>query len=366
MSTTEPSARFLQLHLLTFYPPANLNRDDTGRPKSAVIGGEPRLRVSSQALKRAWRTSDVFAGKLGDHRGERTQRLGAVIETHLLDKGTPAAEARSIAREVASAFGKVKGEKDDNPTYTEQLAFVSPEERGAALAVAEARVAKSKDAVDRKELALALLRKTDTAADIAMFGRMLADSPDFNREAAVAVAHAFTTHRVVVEDDYYTAVDDLKRPSEDAGAGFIDEAGFGAGVFYLYLCVDRDLLSRNLGSDAALARTAIEALVEAAAKVGPSGKRASYASYARTSFLLAEKGDAAPRTLAAAFVKPIGAEHGVNDYLGASVRALRKARDGFARAYGEEGVRALEMDGAGPAGTETATLAEILRFAGEP
>lgn len=366
MSTTDPSARFLQLHLLTFYPPANLNRDDTGRPKSAVIGGEPRLRVSSQALKRAWRTSEVFAVKLGDHRGERTQRLGAVIEAHLLDKGAPVSEARSIAREIAAAFGKVKGEKDNNPTYTEQLAFVSPEERSAALAFAEARVAKTKDAADKKALALALLRKTDTAADIAMFGRMLADTPDFNREAAVAVAHAFTTHRVVVEDDYYTAVDDLKLPSEDAGAGFVGEAGFGAGVFYLYVCVDRELLARNLGGDAALARIAIDALVEAAAKVGPSGKRASYASYARTSFLLAEKGDAAPRTLAAAFVKPIGAEHGVNDYLGASVKALRETRDSFARAYGDEGVRALEMDAAGPAGTATPALADIVRFAGEP
>ena len=366
MTTTDVSARFLQLHLLTFYPPANLNRDDTGRPKSAVIGGEPRLRVSSQALKRAWRTSDVFAEKLGDHRGARTQRLGAEIEAHLLAKDAPPDEARAVAREIASAFGKVKGEKDDNPTYTEQLAFVSPEERAAALAFAEARVAKTKDAVDKKALALALLRKTDTAADIAMFGRMLADSPDFNREAAVAVAHAFTTHRVVVEDDFYTAVDDLKRPSEDAGAGFVGEAGFGAGVFYLYICVDRDLLARNLGGDAVLTRTAIEALVEAAAKVGPSGKRASYASYARTSFLLAEKGDAAPRTLAAAFVKPIGAEHGVNDYLGASIKALRDTREKFVRAYGDEGVRALEMDGVGSVDQATAALADIVRFSGEP
>ena len=98
-----------------------------------------------------------------------------------------------------------------------------------------------------------LLRTADTAVDIAMFGRMLADDPEFNREAAVQVAHAITTHRAVVEDDYYTAVDDLKRPSEDAGAGFVGEAGFGPGVFYLYACVNRDLLVRNLGGDEDLA-----------------------------------------------------------------------------------------------------------------
>jgi CRISPR system Cascade subunit CasC len=106
-----------------------------------------------------------------------------------------------------------------------------------------------------------------------MFGRMLADDPDFNREAAVQVAHAITTHRVVVEDDYYTAVDDLKRPAEDAGAGFVGEAGFGAGVFYLYICVNRDLLTRNLGGDQGLAKAGIAALVEAAATIAPRGNR---------------------------------------------------------------------------------------------
>src|SRR5882757_8043243 len=62
-------SHFLQLHLLTFYPPSNLNRDDTGRPKTATVGGVPRLRISSQALKRAWRTSPVFAERLHEHRG---------------------------------------------------------------------------------------------------------------------------------------------------------------------------------------------------------------------------------------------------------------------------------------------------------
>ena len=88
-----------------------------------------------------------------------------------------------------------------------------------------------------------------------MFGRMLADNPDYNREAAVQVAHAITTHKIAVEDDYYVAVDDLKTSAEDAGAGFLGEAGFAAGLFYLYICADTALLKRNL-SDEALAATA--------------------------------------------------------------------------------------------------------------
>jgi CRISPR system Cascade subunit CasC len=223
---------FIQLHLLTAYPPANLNRDDTGKPKTARFGDTERLRVSSQALKRAWRTSAAFAEALAGHLGERTQRLGSEIESHLRGRGVGEQQARKIARAIAGRFGKIKPEGDKNSTHIEQLAFVSPDERTTALTLAE-RAAAGEGIDLEKE---ALLRDTDGAVDIAMFGRMLADDPEFNREAAVQVAHAITTHRAVVEDDYYTAVDDLKGPTEDAGAGFVGEAGFGSGLFYLYIC----------------------------------------------------------------------------------------------------------------------------------
>src|ERR1051325_5519696 len=208
-------SHFLQLHLLTFYPPSNLNRDDTGRPKTATVGGVPRLRISSQALKRAWRTSPIFAERLHEHRGQRTQRFGEDIERHLRERGTTPERALEIAPQIPQHFGKLKPERDPAPARTEQLAFIAPEERAAALALAE-RIAGG-EAIE--PTAEQLLRHSDTAADIAMFGRMLADNPQYNREAAVQVAHAITTHRVTVEDDYYTAIDDLKTADEDAGAG---------------------------------------------------------------------------------------------------------------------------------------------------
>ena len=111
-----------------------------------------------------------------------------------------------------------------------------------------------------KELKEKILRSADGAADVAMFGRMLADDPDSNRDAAVQVSHALTTHRALIEDDFYTAVDDLKRPAEDAGAGFVGEAGFGSGVFYTYACVNNALLKENLKGDAALAARSAGAL----------------------------------------------------------------------------------------------------------
>jgi CRISPR system Cascade subunit CasC len=342
-------SRFLQLHLLTFFPPANLNRDDTGRPKTAVVGGTTRLRLSSQALKRAWRTSPVFQAALAGHIGSRTQRLGEAVRAHLLARQVPEPQALAIAREIAGVFGKLKDVKDPAPARIEQLAFISPQEHADAIALAERLAGGEK--LDIK--AASLLRTADTAADIALFGRMLADNPEFNREAASQVAHAITTHRVSVEDDYYTAVDDLKTPAEDAGAGFLGEAAFGSGVFYLYLCVDTALLLSNLGGDAALAATTLAALAEATATTAPSGKQNSYAAHGRAQYVLAEAGDAQPRTLAGAFAKSVGGE----DLMAASIAELTRFRAALDAAYGSDGRTEAVMQ-VGVAGS----LAEIVAF----
>ncbi len=249
-------SRFLQLHYLTVYPLSNPNRDDQGRPKSASYGGAPRLRISSQALKRAARLSDAMQNDLKGHLGERTQRIGEVIRDTLEHEGVPDKKAAELAEKVTDVFGKIdETAKKDKKIRTRQLAFISPEERETAIDLAR-RAAAGEDLPDLNALKKTVLRTADGAADVAMFGRMLADDPDFNREAAVQVSHALTTHRAQVEDDFYTAVDDLKRPSEDAGAGFVGEAGFGSGVFYIYACVDTALLKENLNGDSALAATA--------------------------------------------------------------------------------------------------------------
>lgn len=350
---------FVQLHLLTFVPPANLNRDDTGAPKSAIVGGETRLRLSSQSLKRAWRTSDVFAEKLAGHLGSRTQRFGEEIVAQLVAAGIDEASALAATRRVIVAFGKPKGEKDDKPARTEQLAFLSEEEKAEAVALAFA-IAHG-ETIEDKTIPARVLKRADTAADIAMFGRMFADHPDFNREAAVQVAHAFTTHRVEIEDDFYTAVDDLNRREDNIGAGFVGEAGFGSGVFYLYVCVDTDLLTANLGGDAALARAAVGALVEAAATVAPNGKQASFASRVHASHVVVEKGSDQPRTLAAAFAQGVSPRD-PDGLLTASSKRLVALRAGFAAAYGAGDTEAVEMRVGDPA---TGSLPDLVAFAAD-
>lgn len=294
----------------------------------------------------------MFSSALAGHLGQRTQRLGEVVLEHLRAGGMAEAEALRVAREIAAVFGKVKDIKDGNPARTEQLAFISPEERQAAIAVADQALKGEK--IDIKPATL--LRGADTAADIALFGRMLADNPSYNREAAAQVAHAITTHKVTVEDDYYTAVDDLKTKAEDAGAGFLGEAAFGSGVFYLYVCVDRTLLVQNLGGDVALATTALKALAEAAAITAPRGKQNSFAAHGRASYILAEHGDQQPRTLAGAFARPVSGD----DLMQRSIDALQAFRAAIDKTYGPTADAAIEMKIGGDL-----TLADILSFVTE-
>lgn len=323
--------RFIQIHCLTHYPPSNPNRDDLGRPKTAVVGGVQRQRISSQSLKRALRTSEVFAKALTGKLGERTQRLGEAVSQFLVsEKQADGDKAAEISRLVAGLFGKIKDEKDDAPLQIEQLAFVSPDEKARAFALAE-RLLKGGKLPTAEELKKEpVLLTADGAVDIAMFGRMLAASPAFNREAAVQVAHAITTNKVEIEDDYYTAVDDLKGQESDAGAGFISEAGYGSGVYYIYACVNTDLLVSNLAGDKELAGRAVEALVRALASATPSGKINSFAHHVRPEYIMVERGNGQPINLFSAFATPVKGP----DVMVSSITALTKKRANFVRVYG--------------------------------
>lgn len=354
-------SRFLQLHFLTSYAPANLNRDDMGRPKTAYFGNSQRLRVSSQSLKRTWRTSELFQTALAGHIGTRSKRFGRGLVDILRQGGASEKEAIERAAAIMAQFGKLEapksGKKGDDSDAIKAvdlttLLFLGHDEIANLESLAR-RLAAEKRAPESEELDS--LRAKAKAIDIAMFGRMIAEHPGSNAEAAVQVANAITVHTADVEDDYFSAVDDLRDDAE-TGSGHLGETGFGAGVFYTYLCIDRALLVENLGGNAELARRGIAALAECAATVAPRGKQASFASRAYAFYGLAEKGDRQPRSLSMAFLKPVADADVGRD----AIAALAATRDGLDTVYGTHEQRyafnALESEGA---------LAEFLRFAGD-
>jgi len=325
-------SQFIQLHALVSYPPSNLNRDDLGRPKTAIMGGVNRLRISSQSLKRAWRTSDLFEDALGDYKGVRTKRIGITVKEDLIKQGVAEKKAVEWAVLIAACFGKIKTKKKKDETAElleiEQLVHIAPEEQQIINKLVTVLATKNR-APEGEELEL--LRQKPKAVDIALFGRMLASSPLYNVEAAVQVAHAITVHAVQIDNDYFTAVDDLNNGADESGAAHIGEAGFAAGVFYLYMCIDKTMLTENLQNDSELVNKTLAALVESMTKVAPTGKQNSFASRAHTSYLLAEKGTQQPRSLSVAFLKPIQGQ----DILKNAVKNLTAQADSFNTIYGE-------------------------------
>jgi CRISPR system Cascade subunit CasC len=214
------------------------------------------------------------------------------------------------------------------PIQLKQLAHISPEEETAINALIE-EIASRNTKPEKDDLTL--LKKRHTAADIALFGRMLASSPQFNTEAAAQVAHAITVHPVVVEDDFFTAVDDLNKGDEDMGAGHMGDTEFAAGLFYLYVCIDKQLLIENLSGDEELANTTLTSLIEAMATIAPTGKQNSFASRARASYILCETGNQQPRSLSVAYLNAVEGKNMLSD----AIESLTLKRNNMDKAYGK-------------------------------
>lgn len=253
------------VHTLAAYPPANLNRDEDGRPKTAIVGGTERLRVSSQARKRPWRLSDEFDA-IDAGLSKRTRELGVAFRDRMVEKGAEEKLAQSVAESVAKQFGLVKKGK---LTHEENVVY-GAEEWDAAIALADA-LAKEKRKATKEELTS--LPRTTVSLDVAMFGRMRAAQPVLNVDSAIAVSPLLSTHTVTIEADNWTALDDLN-PVGSAGMGEIE---FASAVMYGYVCIDVDSLVENLQGNEQTARQSVAALMKTVALIGPQAMRSRFA-----------------------------------------------------------------------------------------
>jgi CRISPR system Cascade subunit CasC len=432
----------IEVHLIQNFAPSNLNRDDTGQPKSAMFGGFRRARISSQCEKRAtrlwWRKDSTVT--VGD-RTKRLQkrirdRLGEDVEfkkkvedvvkkkecigenkedTDAINKGTEE-YLKDGVRVFTDAYYASADTKD--PEKTNVLVFIGPNEvdvcvqsvkelwddrsqvvqkkgkdvqetvEGIASIAQKVREFNSKNAgkqenpdesvseqADEDQAAsdagnkkkpkkpklvvsteiLNRIKHTQLSADIALFGRMLAEQPELNTDGACQVAHPISTHKVDMEMDFYTAVDDLN-PEKETGAGMMGVVGFNSACYYRYALVDRDQLARNLArkternnggwaheltqKDYSEADKVIRAFIEAMVYATPTGKQNSFAAQNLPSFgLLTRRVGGVPVSLANAFAKPVRPKKEDDDVVGLSVDALTKHWDALKTVYGGQGVK---------------------------
>jgi CRISPR system Cascade subunit CasC len=366
---------FLQIHYLTSFPASLINRDDVGLAKRIPFGGVSRIRISSQCLKRHWRTAegDYALRNLGLSMSIRSRLIfDQEIGQKLLADGYPNdAVKRVLSIFMANILGespKKKKEADsgvgknkdaDSDFETKQLIVLGRPEVDYILTLAKNIFQSAKSPVEAEKAAEALfskdkeqkqnldaLRNAGSGLDAALFGRMVTSDILSRGDAAVHVAHAFTVHKEETESDYFTAVDDLLPQTGELGSAHINETELTSGLFYGYMVVDIAQLISNLqGIDRTKDQTAwltadgettakvIAALIHLVATVSPGAKKGSTAPYSYAQLLLAEVGTRQPRTLANAFLKPVPLE---GDIMSTAVKALGSFLTDFDRMYGKK------------------------------
>lgn len=384
---------FIELHIIQNFAPSNLNRSETGTPKDCEFGGHRRARISSQCFKRAMREEfkqgEGFTLEQRQSLATRTRLLVEALVKRLSDaqKLGNNAKADEQARRAARIALNAGGLEIKENEQTEFLVFLGEREIQAIadLCIAhwpslmetdaayeqarqlqweinqievtaktsskdekqtvKERTRKLKDDLAKaqetakkaipKEIEKAVKQALDggQAADLALFGRMLATLPEKSIDAAAQVAHAISTHKCGVEFDFYTAVDDLL-PHGETGAGMMGTVEFNSACFYRYANVDLAQLKDNLGGDQVLVDATVEAFLRAAINAVPSGKQHSTAAQNPPLFVLAVARKSGLWSLANAFVNPATTRDG--DLVSNSIRKLDEHWGQLATMYGGE------------------------------
>jgi CRISPR system Cascade subunit CasC len=392
-----PDPKFLQIHTLTSYPATLLNRDDAGFAKRLPFGGATRTRVSSQCLKYHWRNFDgenaLYGMDVPRSLRSRETFYRRIVKP-LIDDGYPEGLVRAAAFALQERLlsddkaGKrdlktlIHPDEDDDPREileTNQVTiFGVPEMRYLRNLVAEKiddvedaypaffngeepdSDAVSDAAEDMRDFNRRDLKKNlkglelASGLDAAMFGRMATSDVLARGDAAVHVAHAFTTHEQEAESDYFSAVDELRRddPQEsgEMGAGHINSQELTSGLFYGYVTIDVPLLVSNLSGverenwtdgNTELAAEVVRRFVQLIATVSPGAKLGSTAPHSYANCLFVESGSAQPRTLANAFQSPVDER----DVLANSYDALARYVDDMDGMYGVQTHRRLAAMG---------------------
>ena len=363
----------IELHILQSFPVTCLNRDDLGAPKSARFGGVDRARVSSQCWKRAVRefAHDAKPELFG---ASRSKILGPAIEKAAKDFGADEKTAAAVKEIVLDAMNR----DDKKQDMVKTLFFFSPEslknvvrplvvdgEKKLPADIVEGlisgdekKVKKAKKDAEKlsKDLLKAFGENVSDAADIALFGRMVADDASQTVEGAALFSHALSTHAVRSELDFFSAVDDEKKNADDAGAGQIGTIEYSSACYYRYIGVNLDLLTKSNLFDQAQIKSVLENFIRAAILANPAARKNSMFGQGLPSYVLAVKKTGQPLSLANAFEKPVEAKRG-SGFVEPSIIALKKEWGDLKAAFGIDGGIECEIE-KGKEGTDS--LADLL------
>ena len=347
---------YIDIHVLQTVPPSNLNRDDTGNPKTAIFGGVSRSRVSSQAWKRAVRL--MVKEELDPSEvGERTLRVVQTLSDRIKAKAPEldGSAADGLAADTFRALGiklekprAKKGQEQSRDEALERSQYLVFLSAGQLDALTDLAIEAHHSGAAINKIAAKAAAQQDNSIDVAMFGRMIADDTSLNVDAAVQVAHAISVHATDPEFDYFTAVDDHN--VDDHGAGMIGTVAFNSATMYRYATINVEGLTENLGS-AAASRRAVQEFVRAFVRSMPTGKQNTFANRTLPHAVVAMVRKDQPVNLAVAFENAVTGPNRVSQ----ACAALAGTAQAQARAFsaGPEQTYVVR------AGAETDALAEL-------
>ncbi|MFS8876916.1 type I-E CRISPR-associated protein Cas7/Cse4/CasC [Synechococcus sp. H55.2] len=336
----------MEIHLIQSFPPANLNRDENGMPKSTIFGGRPRARISSQCQKRAARKYYYQYAKLDPaHFADRSRNWIPELKSKLVKAGIPDEQAELVARLALEEGLKLKF-NDKNEATT--IIFLGKTELDAIAEILiknwsaiESSLREEKPKLPQKDPNIAkaiekALVDTGKPGDVALFGRMMASLPTVNVDAAVQVAHATSINVLQQEFDFFTAVDDLGS-SEDTGADHMGETGYNSSTYYRFAVLDKEQLVENLGGTEHLG-SIIKAFATAFIHAVPSGHQNGFAAHTRPALVMVVVREGQPISLVDAFENPVAPSGGFS-LLENAVKALDEYWGSLIKMYGEADVQ---------------------------
>lgn len=345
---TSSNRTIMEIHALETTAAANLNRDDTGSPKTMEYGGVTRARVSSQAWKRPIRL--MFRDLLDPQDlGIRSKEVVDILSQRIIALDDALAdEAPQLAEAVLNkgagikltAPRKKKGAEGDDTRLdqSQYLLFLGNRQydRLAELAVDVRHEADdlkaAQNAIGKMKKEIKQIVKDDKAVDIALFGRMVADDTDLNVDAASQFANAFSVQAVDTEADFFTAVDDNAKnrdaddeASGDSGAAMLGDIEFNAATYYRFADVDVDRLFDTLGDANATAK-AVGAFVKAFVMSMPQGKSTTFAQGTLPDLVVVNIRDTQAVNMSGAFLTPVKPDY-VENATKALVRRMEEVDD---------------------------------------
>lgn len=309
-------SRHLTINIISTIPYSNLNRDDSGTPKRVKQGGVLRGLHSSQSIKRGIRARyEEASGDISVRSGLLTEEVirGALQLNSALDE-------KSVTKMAKDLIGKLT-KKEASEGESARSIWLSQEELDTAsqyivdaLSSNEEEAGPSGDFINQG--------KTGSMA-ITAFGRMFANAPQFNIEAALSVSPAVSTHAISIDTDYFSTGDDLREAQQETGATFLGIAQFTNGVFYRSVTIDKVQLKETwtaFGNPDSKAN--LEALVRSVVYGQPRGKENSTAPYTLPALVLAEE---QRYRVAYDFERPVLAQ-GAGGFLESTVQELASQR----------------------------------------